>query len=160
MNMPFSPVQDGICLRRMHAADLEAVMVVEEQSYPWPWRAGNFRDCLQAGYSMWVLENDAGGIVGYAVVSIQADEAHLLNICVAPEVRARGQGRRLLRAMLVIAKGQGAQRMFLEVRPSNVAAIALYHGQGFNEIGRRPRYYPADNGGREDALVMAMELLD
>jgi ribosomal-protein-alanine N-acetyltransferase len=64
----------------------------------------------------------------------------------------------LLRALLQLARGRGAQRMFLEVRPSNGPAIALYHDEGFNEIGRRPRYYPARDG-REDALVMALELL-
>ena len=62
-----------------------------------------------------------------------------------------------MRALLLLAQGRGAQRVFLEVRPSNAAAIALYHAEGFNEIGRRPRYYPA-KGGREDALVMAKEL--
>ncbi len=63
----------------------------------------------------------------------------------------------LLRALVRLALERGARRVFLEVRPSNAAAVALYHSEGFNEIGRRPRYYPAQNG-REDALVMAMEL--
>ena len=62
--------------------------------------------------------------------------------------------------MVQTARGRGACRVFLEVRPSNPAAIALYEDEGFNEIGRRPRYYPADNNGREDAIVMAIELLD
>jgi ribosomal-protein-alanine N-acetyltransferase len=64
----------------------------------------------------------------------------------------------LLRALVGAARNLGAQRVFLEVRPSNPNAIALYHKEGFNEIGRRPRYYPARDG-REDALVMAMELV-
>ena len=62
--------------------------------------------------------------------------------------------------MREVVRGQGAQRIFLEVRPSNTHAIDLYHDEGFNEIGRRPRYYPAHDGRREDAIVMAMELLD
>ena len=57
-----------------------------------------------------------------------------------------------------LARDRGAARIFLEVRPSNPPAIALYHDEGFNEIGRRPRYYPSHDG-REDALVMAMELV-
>ena len=73
--------------------------------------------------------------------------------------RPGGHGRILLRAMVQAARGRGACRVFLEVRPSNPAAIALYQDEGFNEIGRRPRYYPAANNGREDAIVMAMELL-
>ena len=73
--------------------------------------------------------------------------------------RSRGLGRELLRALVRLAGDRGAQRVFLEVRPSNTPALALYHSEGFNEIGRRPRYYPAAQG-REDALVMAIELVD
>jgi len=92
-------------------------------------------------------------------LSFGAGEVHLLNLCVDPAVQSRGIGRRLLRALLRIARMHRASQMILEVRPSNEAAIALYHSEGFNEIGRRPRYYPATNNGREDAIVMAMELL-
>ena len=93
------------------------------------------------------------------VISVAADEGHILNVCVAPERQGRGHGRRLLRALVDYARDCGAARVFLEVRPSNPHAIALYHDEGFNEIGRRPRYYPSHDG-REDALVMAMELVD
>ena len=113
-------------------------------------------DCLRADYPAWVLV-EHGLVIGYGVLSLAADEAHVLNVCAAPEVQGRGHGRRLLRSLLQLARGRGAHRVFLEVRPSNAAAIALYHDEGFNEIGRRPRYYPAHDG-REDAIVMAMEL--
>ena len=146
-------------LRRMREDDLRAVMEIELRAYPWPWTPGNFRDCLRAGYPMWVLDSPGVGIRGYAVLSVQAGEAHLLNICIDPAAQSAGLGRRLLRAMRQVARGLGAERIFLEVRPSNPRAIALYHDEGFNEIGRRPRYYPAANGAREDALVMAMELI-
>ena len=145
-------------LRPMREADVDAVMAVEVRAYPFPWTAGIFRDCLRAGYPMWVQEQ-GGQLVGYAVLSIAADEAHLLNLCTAPGHEGRGLGRRLLQSMLRIARGHRAQRMFLEVRPSNPRAIALYERSGFNEIGRRPRYYPDHDGRREDAIVMAMELL-
>ncbi|WP_043690282.1 ribosomal protein S18-alanine N-acetyltransferase [Luteimonas huabeiensis] len=144
-------------LRPMREADLDAVMVVERQAYPFPWTAGIFRDCLRAGYPAWLLQ-EGDAVIGYGVLSVAADEAHVLNVCVAPAAQGRGHGRRLLRALLRIARGHGAARVFLEVRPSNPGAIALYHAEGFNEIGRRPRYYPAV-GGREDAIVMALELL-
>ena len=98
-------------------------------------------------------------MLGYGVLSIAADEAHLLNLCSAPGQQGQGLGQRMLQALLKIAGGHGAQRVFLEVRPSNRRAVALYERSGFNEIGRRPRYYPAINNGREDAIVMAMELL-
>lgn len=148
----------GPCaLRPMREADVAAVHLVEQRAYAFPWTAGIFRDCLQADYASWVLEQDER-IVGYFLMSVAAGEAHVLNICVAPELQGRGHGRRLLRSVLVLARGRGAQRVFLEVRPSNRTAIHLYHSEGFNEIGRRPRYYPAKDG-REDALVMAIELL-
>ena len=149
----------AVNLRRMQESDLAEVMQVELRAYPWPWSVGNFRDCLHSGYSMWVLETDRC-IIGYAVLSVQADEAHLLNICIDSAWQSRGLGRRLLRDVRHAAQAQGAQRIFLEVRFSNTHAVCLYQDEGFNEIGRRPRYYPAANHGREDGLVMAMELLD
>ena len=144
-------------LRPMREADLPDVMAIEQRAYAFPWTQGVFRDCLLANHPAWVLAQD-GELIGYAVLSVAADEAHVLNLCIAPEVQGRGHGRRLLRALLLLARRRGAQRVFLEVRPSNAPAIALYHDEGFNEIGRRPRYYPAKDG-REDALVMALELL-
>ncbi|HJR74904.1 MAG TPA: ribosomal protein S18-alanine N-acetyltransferase [Luteimonas sp.] len=140
----------------MREDDLDDVIAIEQRAYPFPWTRGIMRDCLRADYPAWVLiQRDR--IIGYGVLSVAADEAHILNICTSPEAQGRGHGRRLLRALLQIARGRGVRRVFLEVRPSNPNAIALYHDEGFNEIGRRPRYYPAKDG-REDALVMAMEL--
>ena len=144
-------------LRALRESDLDAVMAIEQRAYPFPWTRGIFRDCLLAAYPAWVL-HEHGLVVGYGVVSLAADEAHILNVCIAPERQGRGHGRRLLRALVDYARDNGAARVFLEVRPSNPQAIALYHDEGFNEIGRRPRYYPSHDG-REDALVMAMELL-
>ena len=144
-------------LRAMREGDLDAVMAIEKRAYPFPWTRGIFPDCLPAAYpALLALEDDRPA--GYGVLSIAADEAHLLNLCTAPERQSRGLGRHLLRELLCTAGDRGARRIFLEVRPSNPPAIALYHSEGFNEIGRRPRYYPAAQG-REDAIVMAMELL-
>lgn len=144
-------------MRPMRIEDLDAVMVVERRAYPFPWSIGIFRDCLFAGYPAWVLL-EGGAFIGHGVLSVAADEAHVLNVCVDPARQGRGHGRILLRALVDAARGRGASRVFLEVRPSNPAAIALYEDEGFNEIGRRPRYYPAANNGREDAIVMAREL--
>ena len=141
----------------MRESDVEAVHAIERRAYEIPWTSGIFRDCLRAEYPAWVLVS-GGAIVGYVLMSVAAGEAHILNVCVAPQQQGQGHGRRLLRATLQLARARGAQRVFLEVRPSNATAIALYDSEGFNEIGRRPRYYPAHNG-REDALVMAIELL-
>ena len=145
-------------LRPMREADLDEIMQIELRAYPFPWTHGIFSDCLKAEYPAWVLI-DRDRIIGYGILSIAADEAHVLNVCVEPQAQGRGHGRHLLRTLVRVARGHRAQRVFLEVRPSNPYAIALYHDEGFNEIGRRPRYYPAHEG-REDAIVMAMELID
>lgn len=144
-------------LRAMREEDVDAVMAIEVRAYPFPWTAGIFRDCLRAPYPAWLLVRDEV-IVGYGIISIAAGEGHILNICIDPLEQGRGHGRRLLRSLVQVARMHRAERIFLEVRPSNPRAIALYFDEGFNEIGRRPRYYPA-NMGREDAIVMAMELL-
>lgn len=143
-------------LRPMREDDLVAVHALEERAYEFPWTLGIFRDCLRSDYAAWVLEEE-GAVIGYVLMSVAAGEAHILNVCVAPELQGRGLGRKLVRAILHVARGRAAERVFLEVRPSNKGAIALYHDEGFNEIGRRPRYYPAKDG-REDAIVMAMEI--
>ncbi|MBY6279194.1 ribosomal protein S18-alanine N-acetyltransferase [Stenotrophomonas maltophilia] len=147
-----------VSLRALRESDLNAVMAIELRGYPFPWTRGIFIDCLRAGYPGLAMERD-GLLVGYGVLSIAADEAHVLNICIDPLAQSRGLGRQLLRALVRLAADRGAQRVFLEVRPSNTPALALYHSEGFNEIGRRPRYYPAAQG-REDAVVMAIELVD
>ena len=148
--------QPVAALRPMRESDLAEVHALEIRAYEFPWTLGIFRDCLRADYPAWVLQVD-GRLAGYCLMSIAAGEAHVLNVCTAPELQGRGLGRQLVHALLRIARARRVDRVFLEVRPSNVAAIRLYDAEGFNEIGRRPRYYPARNG-REEALVMALEL--
>jgi ribosomal-protein-alanine N-acetyltransferase len=140
----------------MQAADLSAVHLVEQASYEYPWSRAVFRDCLLAGYYNLVLEID-GVVSGYAIMAIAASEAHVLNLCVHPDVRRFGFGRRLLNALLFKAEDSAAQKVFLEVRPSNRAAIELYRSAGFQEIGIRPAYYQSQNG-RENAIVLALTL--
>ena len=144
--------------RPMRAEDLESVAAIEIAAYAFPWTHGIFADCLRAGYDCWVLARSAE-IVGYGILSAAAREAHILNVCVSPGEQHRGFGRRIVLRLLDLARWHHAERVFLEVRPSNTHAIALYDTMGFNEIGRRPNYYPGKRG-REDALVMAIELLD
>jgi ribosomal-protein-alanine N-acetyltransferase len=116
-------------LRTMTADDLEQVAAIEMSAYEYPWTHGIFRDCLRAGYDCIVLVHGIE-VVGYGVLSAAAGEAHVLNVCVAPELQGRGHGRRLLHALLKLARGRGVARVFLEVRPSNAHAIALLPGQG------------------------------
>jgi len=143
--------------RRMRMDDLDAVHAIEASAYPFPWSRGIFADCLCAGYECVVLD-DGRAILGYGVLSAAAGEAHVLNVCVTPALHGHGLGRRIINRLVDLARWHRAGRVYLEVRPSNPRAIALYESVGFNEFGRRPNYYPAGRG-REDALVMAMELL-
>lgn len=150
-------VKPVIQVRGMRIEDVATVSTLENASYEFPWSAGIFNDCVKAGHPCWVLSVDSI-IAGYGILSMGAGEAHLLNICIDPAYRGQGLGRHLLGRLLDIARWNGAERLFLEVRPSNPLAKTLYESVGFSEIGRRPRYYPARNG-REDAIVMALDLL-
>ncbi|GIX21552.1 MAG: ribosomal-protein-alanine acetyltransferase [Gammaproteobacteria bacterium] len=143
-------------IRPLDEADLEAVLDIERRAYPYPWSAGVFRDCLRVGYPAW-LGLETARAVGYVVCQIAVGECHVLNLCVDPGMRRRGWGRALLLHALGEAQRAGASRVYLEVRPSNAAALGLYRSLGFETVGRRPRYYPAPDG-REDALVLARAL--
>ena len=143
-------------LRPLVAADLDAVMDIEERAYGFPWTRGIFRDCLRVGYCCWCCEND-GLIDGYGVMSVAAGESHILNLTVRPESQRQGVGSKLMKHFLQLARRHDADTVMLEVRPSNKRAISLYEKYGFNEIGVRRNYYPADEG-REDALILALSL--
>jgi ribosomal-protein-alanine N-acetyltransferase len=148
--------QPALRFRPMQDADLEAIMEIERRSYPYPWTRLIFSDCLRAGYSCWICERQ-GVIEGYGVTSIGAGESHLLNLCVRPESQQQGIGRKLLLHLISLARRHNAEMMFLEVRPTNRVARALYESMGFNELGSRREYYPAGHG-REDALILARVL--
>lgn len=140
----------------MVAADVAAVMDIENRVYPFPWTEGNFNDSLANGHECWIC-SDAAGMVGYAVMMQVLDEIHLLNISIAAECQRQGLGSELLEFLFAEARNAGAQTMFLEVRPSNASGRALYRRYGFEEIGRRRGYYPG-HGEREDAVVMKRTL--
>jgi ribosomal-protein-alanine N-acetyltransferase len=119
--------------RAMTPFDVAGVAAVERSSYPFPWSEGIFRDCLRVG------------------------EAHVLNLCVNEAMRGRGVGRQMLKLLVERSAQAGMQDVFLEVRPSNMHAIALYQSVGFIEVGRRRGYYQAVEG-REDALVLKLSI--
>jgi ribosomal-protein-alanine N-acetyltransferase len=146
---------DLLRMRRMTSSDLPDVLAIENQNYPFPWTDDVFEDCFRAGYSCWVCE-EMDKILAYGLMSMAVGEAHILNLSVDPAEQKQGIGRKLLEHLITIARGR-AETVFLEVRPSNVGAIALYQNLGFNEIGVRKGYYPAESG-REDALMLALQL--
>lgn len=142
--------------RPMNMTDLDAIMDIEPLIYSHPWTRGNFNDSLNSGYSAWVLEKN-NEMIGYALLMMVMDEAHLLNLSIAKPYQKQGLGRYLLEHMLQIARNHHALNMFLEVRTSNISAIALYENVGFNEMAIRRNYYPAKTG-REDAVLMGLAL--
>lgn len=141
-----------IRLRDMNAADVDEVVRIEQSVHRYPWTRGNFSDALASGYLCKAYE-DKGRVMGYVVLMPAVDEVQLLNIGIAAEHQRKGFGRMLLNEALEIARNANMRRMLLEVRPSNVAAVALYRGAGFREIGLRRGYY-ATGQQSEDAIVM------
>ncbi len=142
--------------RRMRPADLTEVARLEKSLYAFPWSIGNFRDSVTAGYDCWTVTHGET-VIGYAILMIALDEAHLLNFAVAPEWQNQGIGREFLTHMIEGARDGGCQIVYLEVRPSNLAARHLYRKVGFQQIAIRPEYYPAVSG-REDALFLGLTL--
>lgn len=141
----------------MTPAWLDAVLAIEQSAYTHPWTRGNFMDALASGYHAPLLMAD-GQILGYFIAMLGVDEAHLLNITVAPAFQRQGWAHVMLDALALWARGQRAQWLWLEVRASNERARRIYEIHGYRRVGERKRYYPAMNGQREDAVVMSLPL--
>ena len=155
MNAVLNQAQAQVSLRPMADTDIGDILQIECAAYAFPWNRNIFKGCLRENYCCRVAELD-GQIAGYAIMSMGADEAHLLNLCVDPGRHGMGLGDHLLNFMLDFAQTHNAVTTFLEVRPSNAAARQFYEKRGFVEVGARPNYYPA-RFGREDAIIMARE---
>ena len=149
-------LKDAPQLARMHDGDLAEVMAIECAIYTHPWTHGNFGDSLRASYECWTWRT-GNELLGYFILLLAAGEGHLLNLSVAAARQRSGHGSELLKQAMRLARSRGAQHIFLEVRPSNLAAKALYERFGFREVAVRAGYYPA-HAGREDALVLTLAL--
>jgi len=143
-------------LARMREQEMEEVLAIEDTIYSHPWTRGNFVDSLRAGYQCCVLRLGPE-LIGYFVLMVAAGEAHLLNLSIAAARQRAGYGSLLLREAADHARSLGARSLFLEVRPSNRGAQALYTRFGFRKVAVRRAYYPAVEG-REDALVLTLPL--
>ena len=152
------PDDVGLVGRALRAADLDAVLALEAALYPFPWTRGNFVDSLAAGYDAHLLCDAAGQPCAYSVAMDGVQELHLLNLSVAPAWQRRGLARRLLDRLVAHGRAGSAAGLWLEVRESNLRARAVYARYGFVAVGRRPGYYPAEGGRREDASVMQLML--
>jgi ribosomal-protein-alanine N-acetyltransferase len=143
-----------LCFSKMNVTDIEDVIAVEQNAYPFPWTRGNFLDSLDSGYEAWVLRDEDGLLLGYFLMMYAVEEVHLLNITVRPDRQGQGLGRKLLDQLIALARDAGMHAVLLEVRPSNNHALMVYHHLGFAQIGQRKNYYPAAGARREDAIVM------
>lgn len=143
-------------IRPAAPGDLGRVVAVEREAFTEPWSPAAFRALVDRERALFlVAEEEGAGVVGHGVLWWQADEAELASLAVAPSARRRGVASRLLDALLEGAREAGMTRVFLEVRASNAAALALYRRRGFREVGRRADYYRRP---REDARVLRLDL--
>lgn len=143
--------------RMITEADLPEILTIETTGHAYPWSEGIFLDCLRVGYYCPALIGE-GKIQAYGVMSAAAGEAHIFNLCVLDTLRGKGLGEVMLLHLLECASAGKVNTVFLEVRPSNNVAINLYEKVGFIEVGYRKNYYP-DGEGREDALIMAKDII-
>ncbi len=144
----------------MQASDIEQVVSIENDAFPFPWTRGNFLDSLASGYPAWVMRAHDGRLAGYFLLMNAVDELHILNITVRPDLQGSGLGRVLLNKVVALARAENMQSVLLEVRPSNQRALDVYRHVGFVQIGVRKNYYPAGAAAREDAIVMRLLLSD
>ncbi|MVW72465.1 tRNA (adenosine(37)-N6)-threonylcarbamoyltransferase complex dimerization subunit type 1 TsaB [Bordetella sp. 15P40C-2] len=156
-NPKAAPALSAPVLEPMTEADVDAVADIEANLQAFPWTRGNFADALASGYEACVLRQ-GGKVVGFCLVMLAPDVAHLLVIGVARTQHRQGYGSLLMRWCEGIAREQGLPAVMLEVRPSNVPALAFYEKIGFQRIGVRRGYYPNGQGAREDAWVMQKTL--
>ena len=160
-----------LCFSPMALTDLDAVLAIESVSHHHPWTHGNFSDSLTAGHWAYCIRPQGEAAIegsyldpqilwAYCVLFPAVDELHLLNITVSPKLRRLGIGIKMMHAIEGVAAQQNMPRIILEVRPSNRSALALYEYLGYEQIGLRKSYYPAETGSqlREDALVLAKSI--
>ena len=145
-------------IRRMTVEDVPAVAELDRIAFTLPWteRSFHFEVTSNPASRCWVAEQ-TGRIVGVVVAWLLVDEVHIATIATHPDVRRQGIAQALLAHILKSGAEEGAVSSFLEVRASNSVAQALYRKFGYEETGRRPRYYK-DNG--EDAILMKLESLN
>lgn len=143
-------------IRPMAAEDVDAVAAIEHEAFSSPWKAETFAGLIDRdGMELLVMEGPDGAVMGYAVLWCILDQGELANIAVRPEDRGKGLGAVLLEEVLSVSRARGVASLYLEVRASNQAAIALYERFGFRDVGRRRAYY---QNPTEDARVMEVIL--
>ena len=147
----------SVAIDAANAGDVDRVLAVERQAFSDPWSRESFVRVLAnpAVFFGCARRADDSELLGYVVAWFAADEAEIANLAVAPAFHGTGIGRRLLDSALAEARARGARTVYLEVRDSNARARRLYGSRGFEEIGRRRRYYRKPE---EDAIVLRRRL--
>lgn len=155
-------------LRNMDESDLPIVHAIEKSAYEFPWSLDGFVKSLDQGLN-YVFCSADNEILGYCCILPVLDEAHILNVCVTPEMQGGGIARSALTTILQNLASSDFRMVYLEVRESNVAARNLYQSFGFNEDGVRKGYYRSQlwneeqNGfveAKEDAVLMSFALTE
>jgi ribosomal-protein-alanine N-acetyltransferase len=142
-----------LLLRPMRPADLPVVMEIDRQSLTRPWSEATWREELNSPLSLYMVLAEGDGISGHIGVKHIVDEIHVMTLAVRPSRRRQGLARVLLKAALAHPTSVSARRVYLQVRPNNLEARALYSFLGFVQTGVRPGYY-----GDEDALLLTLDL--
>jgi len=140
-----------IRFRELLPEDAEAVANIERESFPTPWSREDFWREASNDFACYIVALDDAEIIGFGGCWISFEEAQVTNIALPPVQRGRGLGKALMARLMRAAAARGAERMTLEVRPSNTPALRLYEGLGFAAVGIRKKYYQ-DND--EDAILM------
>lgn len=138
-------------IRSMHQADLIQIHKIEQQVQTHPWSLNQFQQSLDSD-SCSVLEINHQ-VIGFCIFQTVLDEANLLLIAIDPQHQGQGHATALLQQSMQLLKNEPIQ-IFLEVRESNLSAIALYEKLDFHQIDLRRNYYPTHSGGRENAVIM------
>jgi ribosomal-protein-alanine N-acetyltransferase len=141
----------------MQVEHLDAVAALEQLAYAHPWQRKHFSDSLVSGYQTQLLMANHL-LLGYFVAMKGFEEVHLLNLAVSPGYQKQGLAHIMLDALALWARGHGAHCVWLEVRAGNLRARQVYAANGFRQAGLRRGYYPAEQGQREDAIVMSLPL--
>lgn len=142
-------------IRKMTQADVPAIAELEKLCFSDPWSENSIASELDNRLSLWLVAETDGKVVGYVGSQSVLDGADMMNLAVAPDCRKQGVGEALVKELLVHLKENKIIALFLEVRVSNLPAISLYEKLGFEQVGRRPKYY---RNPREDALILRKEL--
>lgn len=138
-------------VRKMTLQDIDQVMLIEQESFTLPWSRESYLSGLRNQFATYLVCDYEGEVAAYGGIWVVFEEAHITNVAVSTRCRRQGIGRALMGELETIARKRNAQRILLEVRPSNHAALSMYRELGFMSTGLRKQYY-SDNG--EDALIM------